>query len=160
MISASPPGNCMTKLQQLPEPHVLVIDDDRAVCDVVVRILRRAGFDATATYDAVSGVRAAEDTGPDLILVDLKMEHVDGLMALRLLRAQAPTCVILAFTGALIDDEPLLFEGFDGVIHKPIFAFDLVERVVHALDSAATVRRRGLNPAELLSNASQRLRTA
>lgn len=150
----------MTRLQQLLEPHVLVIDDDRAVCDVVVRILRRAGLHATARYDAVSGVRAAEDTGPDLILVDLRMERVDGLVALRLLRAQAPTCVIIAFTGDLIDDEPLLYEGFDGVIHKPIFAFDLVERIVHALDSAASPRQRGLRSAELLSRASQRLRTA
>jgi two-component system response regulator TrcR len=115
--------------------RVLVIDDDRAVCDVVLHILRRAGFQATGTYDGVTGVKEARAIVPDLIVLDVKMPDNDGLQTLTQLRENSATrhIVIVAFTGLVIDEQSLRFRGFDEVILKPILACDLVERLGRVL---------------------------
>ena len=153
-------GEIMSQPNQPYRPSVLIIDDDTAVCDVVARLLRRAGLRAIGVYDGLASVRTAERARPDLILVDLCMGGVDGRITLRLLRAQVPPTVILAFTGLLIPDEPLLYEGFDGVVRKPVLAFELVEQITRALDGASTLRGSGIGPGDLLAFASQRLRIA
>ena len=138
-------------------PCVLVIDDDRAVCDVIVRLLERAGFQGIGAYGGIDGVNVAEEAAPDLILVDLQMEGVDGRITLRLLRAQVPATIIVAFTGLLIRDEPLLYEGFDAVIRKPVGVFELVQHIAGALEAGGRLCRHSVQPAELLSAASSRL---
>jgi CheY-like chemotaxis protein len=141
----------MSERKQSYHPSILVIDDDMPVRDVMVRLLRRAGLRATGACDGLTGVRAAERTRPDLILLDLCMDGVDGRITHRLLRSQVPATVILAFTGLLISDEPLLYEGFDGVIRKPVLSFELVEQVTRALDNAWARRGRDSRPAGLLA---------
>lgn len=128
--------------------RVLVIDDDRAVCDVVLHILRRSGFEALGAYDGASGFEIARTAAPDLIVLDVKMPELDGLDTLGRLRGDPATkdMVVVAFTGLVIDEESLIFRGFDDVILKPILAMDLVERLTRALHSAS-----GRRPAERLS---------
>jgi two-component system OmpR family response regulator len=115
--------------------RVLVIDDDRAVCDVVLHILRRAGFEAAGAYDGATGFKEALATAPNLIVLDVKMPELDGLETLTRLRENPATrdIVIVAFTGLVIDDESLRFRGFDDVILKPILACHLVERLGRVL---------------------------
>jgi len=150
----------MPQLQQTYRPSVLVIDDDAVVCDVAVRILLRAGLHAFHASGGLAGVRVAERVRPDVILVDLCMGGVDGRITLRLLRSQVAPAIILAFTGLLIDDEPLHYEGFDGVIRKPVLAIELVEHITRALDSARALDGREMRAEDLLASAAQRLRIA
>jgi len=117
--------------------RVLVIDDDRAVCDVVLHILRRAGFHAVGAYDGSTGFEAARQHAPDLVLLDVKMPEVDGLQTLGRLRENPSTkeMVVVAFTGLELDGDSLRSRGFDDVILKPILAADLVERIARALST-------------------------
>jgi CheY-like chemotaxis protein len=125
-----------------PDVRVLVIDDDRAVCDVVLHILRRAGFEAIGAYDGATGLQIAREVSPDLVVLDVKMPELDGLETLTRLREDPSTkhVVVVAFTGLVIDDEALRFRGFDDVILKPILAGDLVERLTRALENSPTTR--------------------
>lgn len=138
---------------QSSDIRVLVIDDDRAVCDVVLHILRRAGFEATGTYDGITGVKTARESRPDLILLDVKMAELDGLQTLAQLREHPSTkeIIVIAFTGLEIEDEALRFRGFDDVILKPILAADLVERLARTLHDHSVSGRWKKQPSELLS---------
>jgi CheY-like chemotaxis protein len=142
--------------QARPAIRVLVIDDDRAVCDVVLHILRRAGFEAVGAYDGATGLRTAHEGSPDLIILDVKMPELDGLETLSRLREDPATkdIVVVAFTGLVIDEESLRFRGFDDVILKPILAFDLVDRLTRVLDRSAAAR--GRKPASGLLSAMWR----
>lgn len=135
-----------------PQPQqslgrVLVIDDDRAVCDVVLHILRRAGFEAVGAYHGMDGVRIAQQAPPDVIVLDVKMPELDGLETLARLREHPSTkdIVVVAFTGLIIDEASLRHRGFADVILKPILAVDLIERLTRALQNSAARGR----PAEL-----------
>jgi CheY-like chemotaxis protein len=147
-----------------PQPalnvRVLVIDDERAVCDVVLHILRRAGFDAIGAYDGATGIQMARENAPDLIVLDVKMPELDGLETLAQLRENPSTkdIIVVAFTGLVIDEDSLRFRGFDDVILKPILAFDLVERLTRVLhDRSAKGRGR---PSDLLSAMWRRVNIA
>ena len=142
--------------------RVLVIDDDRAVCDVVGHILRRAGFEAVGAYEGATGLQTARETAPDLIILDVKMPELDGLETLARLREDPSTSkiVVVAFTGLVIDPESLRRRGFDDIIPKPILAFDLIERLTRVLrDSAAAGRGPG-NPSDRLSAMWRRVNIA
>jgi CheY-like chemotaxis protein len=129
------------------DARILVIDDDRAVCDVVLHILRRAGFEAVGAYDGIDGLRMAQEAFPDLIVLDVKMPELDGLETLARLREHPSTkdIVVVAFTGLIIDEQSLRHRGFADVILKPILAVDLVERLTRALQNSAARGR----PSEL-----------
>lgn len=150
------------KPQDLSEARVLVIDDDRAVCDVVLHVLRRGGFQAFGAYDGITGLEAAREHAPDLILLDVKMPQPDGLETLARLREKGSTraIAVVAFTGLVIDSESLRFRGFDDVILKPIFAFDLMERITRVLRDRPAGGRSSRRPSDLLSAMWRRVRSA
>jgi CheY-like chemotaxis protein len=142
--------------------RVLVIDDDRAVCDVVLHILRRAGFHAVGAYDGLTGLETARVHAPDLILLDVKMPEFDGLQTLGRLRENPSTreIVVIAFTGLELDGESLRSRGFDDVILKPILAFELVERITRALSARAAPGEGQKRPSDLLSAMWRRVNIA
>jgi CheY-like chemotaxis protein len=142
--------------------RVLVIDDDRAVCDVVLHILRRAGFRAVGAYDGLTGLETARVHAPDLILLDVKMPEFDGLQTLGRLRENPSTreIVVIAFTGLELDGESLRSRGFDDVILKPILAFELVERITRALSARAAPGEGQKRPSDLLSAMWRRVNIA
>jgi DNA-binding response OmpR family regulator len=67
---------------------VLVVDDEPTVAELVSRYLQRAGYE---TEIAANGARAMERAvvlRPDLIVLDVKLPHLDGLDVMRQLRAE------------------------------------------------------------------------
>lgn len=148
--------------QPRSDARVLVIDDDRAVCDVVVHILRRAGFEAVGVYDGMTGIQTARESPPDLVILDVKMPELDGLETLARLREHPSMkkTVVVAFTGLVIDEESLRFRGFNDVILKPILAVDLVERLTRALQDGSAPGSWSSRPSELLSAMWRRVNIA
>jgi len=62
---------------------LLVIDDERAFGEFVVKVAKQVGFDATATDNAVEFRRLLEETMPTVVVLDLQIPDVDGLELLR-----------------------------------------------------------------------------
>jgi PAS domain S-box-containing protein len=81
--------------------RVLVVDDNEDAADSLAMLLRTLGHDARAVYDGPSALRAARDSPPDAVIVDLGMPGMDGAETARRLREQlAPRGVVLiALTG-------------------------------------------------------------
>ena len=104
--------------------RILVVDDDAMNLRLVVTVLEQAGHEVLSAEGGAEGIEAALAYAPDLVLMDVQMPGVDGVSALRRLRADPRTAPlkVAAFTGLAMkgDRERLIKEGFDGYLEKPI----------------------------------------
>jgi CheY-like chemotaxis protein len=87
-------------------------------------MLKRAGHEVLNAVDGTQGVQAALTHVPDLILMDIAMPGMDGITALKQLRADPRTAgiTVAALTAYAMrgERERFLAEGFDGYLDKPI----------------------------------------
>ena len=120
-------------------PHVLVVDDDPVLADLVAFRLRRMGLEVTLETDGESGLAAVHRLRPDLVVLDWLMPRMDGLEVCRALRADADPALartpVLMLTGK--SQEPDLERGFAAgatdFVTKPFSTRELVSRVTAAL---------------------------
>ncbi|GAA5163919.1 response regulator transcription factor [Pseudonocardia eucalypti] len=111
--------------------HILVIDDDPTVRDVVGRYLSRAGYQVSASPDGEHGLRAAAARPPDLVVLDLMLPGRSGLEVCTELRAaNADTPVIMLTALGEEEDRVTGLElGADDYVTKPFSPRELVLRV-------------------------------
>lgn len=117
---------------------ILFIEDDPMNRRVVKDMLDVAGAEMTEAADAEEGLRRIGSDSFDVILVDLRMPGMDGLSAIRAIRARGdakaalPVIVVTADT-ALHLREQCLAAGADDVLFKPVAMdalFDTIGRVL------------------------------
>jgi len=75
----------------MAKSHVLVVEDDKLLADVLAYNLDQTGYDISVARDGQDGLRQTEVKLPDVILLDLMLPVVDGLDLYRRLRANAVT---------------------------------------------------------------------
>jgi len=81
--------------------RVLVVDDHPLTRDALGALLRSHGFELVGlAADGEEAIRAAAETQPDVILLDLLMPGLDGLSALPRLREAAPACEVVVLTAS------------------------------------------------------------
>lgn len=111
-------------------PFVLVVEDDPAIADVVVRYLTREGLDVVAVGDGRDALEAAAVRWPDLVVLDLMLPGLDGLEVCRRLRGRAPVPVIMLTARGDEEDRVLGLElGADDYVVKPFSPRELTARV-------------------------------
>ena len=69
-------------------PKILIVDDDEGVTQTFARMLKLEGFQVRTAINAESGLKVANESQPNAIILDLRMPLVDGLGFLRRLRSQ------------------------------------------------------------------------
>jgi PAS domain S-box-containing protein len=118
-------------LQSLSDPEVplapaprrvVVIDDNRDAADAAAMFIEGLGSEVRVAYDGETGVGVARDFRPDLVLLDLGMEGVDGFETCRRIRAELGSDVFLvALTGWGQDHDKRATAraGFDAHLTKP-----------------------------------------
>jgi len=103
---------------------ILVVDDDERNLRLAATVLEQAGHVVLSAVDGAAGVAAALAQAPDLVLMDVQMPGMDGVSALKCLRADPRSAAlkVVALTALVMkgDAERLLAEGFDGYLEKPI----------------------------------------
>ena len=125
--------------------HVLVVDDDPTVTDVVRRYLEREGYAVRTASDGRTGLADALADPPILLVLDLMLPGLDGLEVFRLLRAEQPVPVVmLTARGDEADRIAGLELGADDYLGKPFSPRELVLRVTAVLRRAAPPPARGL----------------
>src|SRR5215468_4278452 len=75
----------------MPKPKILVIEDERALVEVLTYNLEREGFEILVAYDGADGLRQAQLKLPDLVVLDLMLPVKPGLDVARELRAGGRT---------------------------------------------------------------------
>jgi len=82
-----------------PKPLIVIVDDEQGILDVVSRVARRAGYDASTYSNGRDAIAALQTERADLVLVDLRMPEVGGLDVLRAIRDSNPRCQAVLMTG-------------------------------------------------------------
>ncbi len=111
---------------------VLVVDDEPTISEVVSRYLERAGYAARTAADGLEAIRLVEETGPDLVVLDVMLPQVDGIRVLRHLRAAeggGVPVILLTAKGEQDDKLAGLRSGADDYVVKPFSPRELVARV-------------------------------
>ena len=118
--------------------RVLVVDDERAVRDVLQRNLTRLGYDVILAEDGAVALDLAGRESPDLILTDINMPRLDGIALLKALKSAEQTRDIPVIVISSQDDLPSVIEcvehGAEDHISKPYEPSLLRARIRASLD--------------------------
>jgi two-component system, OmpR family, response regulator ResD len=120
---------------------VLVVDDEPTIGEVVCRYLQRAGYETRVALDGFEAVEIAEEQRPDLVVLDLMLPGIDGLEAMRRIRANGARTPIILLTARGEESDRVigLRLGADDYIVKPFSPAELVARVDAVLRRVDTV---------------------
>jgi CheY-like chemotaxis protein len=78
---------------------VLVVDDHDDTRDLLLTILKTEGYDVLLAEDGDAAVERYRERVPDVVLMDLFMPRKDGVTAIRELRGEFPSVIIVAMSG-------------------------------------------------------------
>ena len=117
---------------------ILIVEDNEKNRKLERDILQFHGYRTAEADNAEDGVRLAQSTPPALILMDIQLPRMNGIEALRLLRADARTrgIPVIAVTASAMsqDRQKIMAAGFDGYQAKPIDVTQFVAAVREMLD--------------------------
>ena len=112
---------------------ILIVEDNEKNLKLVRDVLQFKGYRTLEAETAEDGLALAQSHQPNLILMDIQLPGIDGVEALRRLKAEPRTASIpvIALTAfAMKDDrERFLSAGFDGYLDKPINVKEFPEKV-------------------------------
>lgn len=119
--------------------RLLLVDDEAGYLEVLSKRLTRRGFEVTTACSGEEAIRAARRWDFDVAVVDLKMEDMDGIEVLKVLKRMVPAMHVIILTGH--GSERAAREGiaegaFDYLI-KPIGLDPLIARIRAALSSGS-----------------------
>jgi two-component system, cell cycle response regulator DivK len=122
-------------------PTILYVEDNEDNVYMLVRRLRRHGFEVVVAADGAQGVEAARRERPDLVLIDLSLPVLDGWEATRRLKGAAETraipVVALSAHAMAGDRERALEAGCDDYDTKPVDLERLLAKIRARLGKGA-----------------------
>lgn len=110
--------------------RVLVVDDDRAIRQMIIQALGAEGYIVQPATDGDEAITSAQREPPHLILLDVNMPRVDGWQVLDELRAGAgPQTSVVVMTAGYDAQDRALASGAQGYLAKPFDLDDLLTTV-------------------------------
>jgi DNA-binding response OmpR family regulator len=109
---------------------ILLVEDDRDLVDLLTFLLRRAGFETLAAFDAPMALGHLRDSAADLVLLDVNLGTTSGFDLLKEIRGQSQIPVIV-LTGRSSEEDKVkgLDLGADDYVTKPFSHRELVARI-------------------------------
>lgn len=134
---------------------VLIVEDERAIVEILKFNLSRAGYETLEALDGEAGLALARTADPDLILLDVMLPKLDGFSICRQLRESGVSTPIIMLTAREEENDKVfgLEAGADDYITKPFSMRELMARV------KANIRRRHLDSADVQAPAVQGVAT-
>ncbi len=116
---------------------VLIVEDEKAIVDLIAFNLKREGYEVQEAYDGQQGLEKDQAQDIDLVLLDVMLPYMDGFEVLRRLRQKSDVPVLMVTAREEERDKILGLEtGADDYITKPFSTKELTARV------KANIRRR------------------
>ena len=84
--------------------HVLVVDDESDVRDLLSKFLTRRGYEVLTAGDGEAAIEAIRESRPDIVLLDIRLPKIDGLSVLQHLRDEASDIAIITMSGNADED--------------------------------------------------------
>jgi signal transduction histidine kinase/ActR/RegA family two-component response regulator len=117
-------------------PRILIIDDEKVICDLFVRVLGERGYDVDVAQDGVLALEKIKAVFYNLVITDFKMPKVNGLEVLREIKRINPYIEVIIMTGyATIESavEAIKIGAFDFVC-KPFDIEELAKTIKRCID--------------------------
>ena len=113
-----------------PAKHVLIVDDEKRIREVVEYALQKSGYRVSSVADGPSALSAVLRDPPDLVVLDVMLPGLDGLEVCRRIRSQRQTPILFLSARADEVDRIVGLElGGDDYLVKPFSPRELVARV-------------------------------
>lgn len=118
--------------------HILIIDDDELICELLRRTLESAGYRVTEASEGRKGLAAHQATPADLVITDLVMPGMEGIEAIMEFRRRAPKLKIIAMSGGGVGSGGDYLRmaskfGATRTLFKPFMPKDLLSMVAEVL---------------------------
>lgn len=117
----------------MPKSKILVVEDDRAISEILVYNLDKAGYEVSLALDGRDGINQAQLKLPDVILLDVMLPVIDGVEVCRRLRSKPETAssIIIMLTAKTEEADQLIgfSVGADDYVTKPFSVRVLMERI-------------------------------
>jgi two-component system, OmpR family, response regulator MprA len=137
--------------------HILVIEDEQKIADFLRRGLTYEGFQVEVRMDGESGLKAARDNPPDLVVLDIMLPGLDGFEVCRRLRAGGSVPILmLTAKDSVADRVKGLDSGADDYVVKPFAFEELIARVRALLRRSRPNEEMILHFADLTLNVTTR----
>ena len=119
----------------MSEGTLLIVDDNRDLCNVMVRIFQESGFSAHGFYGGQAALNEMSKQQFNLVITDIKMPGMDGLELLAEIRIRHQGIPVVLITGNLEIDAQTYLEktDADAILYKPFKAEELVKAVIQLL---------------------------
>jgi DNA-binding response OmpR family regulator len=118
--------------------HILIVDDQREICDLVQEYLAGEGYRVSTAQDGAGMRKVMAQARVDLVILDLMLPGEDGLSLARWLREESSVgIIILTGRGEIVDRIIGLEMGADDYLPKPFHLRELLARVKSVLRRAS-----------------------
>ncbi len=116
--------------------HILVVDDQDAVCQLLSRYLSRKGFDVIQARSGVEALDKVREFSPTAIVTDIRMPDMDGMELLGRVMSTDPDMIVIMTTGAPSVDLTIdaLRSGASDFLPKPVDLTRLFESLSRGID--------------------------
>ena len=112
---------------------ILIVEDNEKNMKLVRDILRHNGYETIEAMTGEEGVRLAAERRPDLVLMDIQLPDIDGIEALRRIRAETTLdrVPVIAVSASVMpdDQQKIVNSGFEAFVTKPINLKQFLETV-------------------------------
>jgi CheY-like chemotaxis protein len=123
---------------------ILVVDDSPFIVDVFVTMLERGGYRAVAAYSGLECLDILKNVTPDLILLDIMMEPIDGWETLEQIKRNQDTkdIPVLMLTAKQLSPEEAQLYGMyiEDYVLKPITHRELYDTIEHVLKRRSMIK--------------------
>ena len=113
--------------------QILIVDDEKPICDLIQMSLTRAGYHCTCVYDGLAAADILERNVFDLILLDVMLPNADGFELMEYIRPLGIPVIFLTARGSVDDRVRGLRMGAEDYIVKPFEIVTLLVRIEKVL---------------------------
>ncbi|MGM0654830.1 MAG: response regulator [Thermodesulfobacteriota bacterium] len=115
----------------LPHTRLLIVDDEQGFVNVLTNRLSRRRIDVFKAYSGAQALQALRQNIFDVMVLDLKMEDMDGIEVLKIVRKMAPDLPVIILTGhgsRTAAEDGMTLGAFD-YLTKPCELEELMEKI-------------------------------
>ncbi len=117
--------------------HILVVDDEMSICEILSKYLSKNGYDVLQAQSAEKAIEIMKEKNVDLVLTDIKMPGMTGVDLLKWIKGYNDFIPVIMTTGFPTLDtaiEALKLGAYD-YLNKPFHLEEIVEKVARALQT-------------------------
>jgi len=147
------------KTVQIEKKRILVVDDDKKICDTLSLILESRGYQVDIANTGKTAVEKAKTNKYNLAVLDIKLPDIDGIKLLKSIYEISPQMVRIVMTGYpelknAIND---LNEGADAYFTKPVDPSRLIKTIEDKLEEQTESNADKEKPEEYVNTAGEEL---